>query len=100
MDKKEYNERLARIEKEYEKAKEALAIECAKSNNPYQVGDILSNGGSTIIRVDKISYHYGYGGELPYCVYSGMALKKDLTPRKVKPLTGALHQSEKTIKLN
>jgi len=100
MDKKEYNERLAHIEKEYRKAKEALAIECVKSNNPYKVGDILSNGGSTIIRVDKISYHYGYAGELPYCVYDGIALKKDLTPRKTKPFTGALCQYDKIIKLN
>lgn len=100
MDKKEYYERLAHIEKEYRKAKEALAIECAKCNNPYQVGDILSNGGSTIIRVDKISYRYGCTGELPYCVYDGMALKKDLAPRKVKPLTGALYQFDKIIKLN
>ncbi len=100
MTKQEYDERLAALKKQYEKAKNDLAIEFAKSNNPYKVGDILSNGRRNVtISVEKITYRYGYDGT-PYCVYHGTALKKDLTPRKVNPLTDAIHQDTDIIKLN
>lgn len=100
MDRKEYHERLAQIERNYKMAKSALAAECAKSNNPYQGGDIITNGSGTIIIVEKIEWQYGYGDGLPYCVYSGTALKKDLTPRKVRPFRDTIYQSDKIQKLN
>lgn len=99
MTKQEYDERLAVLKKEYDRAKDNIAIEYAKSNNPYIVGDILSNDRGVIIRVDKIAYRYGIDG-MPYCSYSGIALKKDLTPRKTKPFTDTIYQSDKIIKLN
>lgn len=100
MTKQEYEERLAALKKQFEKDKNKLSVEFAKSNNPYKVGDILSSGRGVIIRVEKISYRYSYDGT-PYCVYSGTALKKDLTPRKVSPLTDVICQYDKIInKLN
>ncbi len=99
MTKQEYNERLAVLKKQFEKDKNNLAIEFAKSNNTYKVGDILSNDRGVIIRVEKISYRYGVDGT-PYCSFFGTALKKDLTPRKVKPLTDTIYQSNEIIKLN
>lgn len=100
MTKQEYDERLATLKKQFEQAKNDLAIEFAKSNNPYKVGDILScESRKVIIRVEKITYRYSYDGT-PYCVYNGPALKKDLTPRKVSPLSDSIGQDDKIIKLN
>nr|DAF67732.1 MAG TPA: hypothetical protein [Caudoviricetes sp.] len=53
MTEKEYDDRLSQIEKEYKKAKENLVIECAKSNNPYNIGDIITNGCGIIIKIEK-----------------------------------------------
>lgn len=100
MTKQEYDERLAALKKQFEKAKIDLAIEFAKSNNPYKEGDILSNASrKVIIRVEKITFRYSYDGT-PICVYEGPALKKDLTPRKVSPISDAIWQDDKIIKLN
>lgn len=100
MDKNEYNQRLFEIKKRFEEDKKQLAIECAASNNPYSVGDILKDDSGVIILVERILFSYGYGEELPYCVYEGKTLKKDLTPRKVKPFKETVAQMRVVAKLN
>lgn len=99
MTKQEYDKRLATIETAYKQSKESLAIEYAKANNPYSIGDIIKNPRGSIIKIESISYRISCEG-VPYCVYKGAALKKDLTPRKVQPLYDTIHQDKDVIKLN
>ncbi len=102
MDKEEYKKRVAEMEARHEKESLDLAIAYAKANNPYSVGDILTDGRATI-RVERIKYSRGsiWGGftEFPFCVYEGTALKKDLTPRKVSPFRDRIIQTNVKAKL-
>lgn len=96
MDKDEYKKRVAEMEARHKKESDDLAEEYAKANNPYKVGDILTDGGDRTIQVDRIRYSRGttWGGysEFPFCVYEGLRLKKDLTPRKVSPFRDSISQ--------
>ncbi len=99
MNKDEYKKRVAEMEARYNKERLALAKAYADANNPYSVGDILTNG-TTIIKVERIRYAQRSGySEFPLCIYEGTALKKDLTPRKVQPLRGQLYQTQVKEKL-
>lgn len=103
MDKDEYKKRVAEMEARHKKESNDLAIEYAKANNPYEVGDILTDGRGTTIQVDRICYSRGttWGGysEFPFCVYEGALLKKDLTPRKASPLRDSISQPNVKEKL-
>lgn len=103
MDKEEYKKRKAEMEARHKQEEIDLAIEYAKANNPYKVGDILTNGRTAIIRVERIKYSRGstWGGysEFPFCVYEGTVLKKDLTPRKVSPFKDGIIQPGVKAKL-
>lgn len=102
MNKDEYKKRVAEMEARHTKEKLDLAKAYADANNPYYVGDILTDGRVTI-RVERIKYSLGstWGGysECPFCVYEGTALKKDLTPRKVSPLKDHIIQTQVKEKL-
>lgn len=100
MTKQEYWTRFNAIQKQFEDNKRELARTCAYSNNPYKVGDIIKDDKGSIIQIERIMYSYGYGDDIPFCVYEGKSLKKDLTPRKVKPLREKLFQSRVIAKLN
>ena len=71
------------IESDFNKKKKEKIIEYCKSNNPHNVGDIISNKDSTtIIKIEKITFSSGMLRLKPECVYNGARLKKDLTPYK------------------
>jgi hypothetical protein len=53
-----------------------LRVDYSLEHNPYSVGDIIRDH-YHIIKVEKISV-YSVGN----CVYTGVELKKDLTPKK------------------
>ena len=75
----EYDSKLEKLRLEFEQNKRSLAIEYATSNNPYKVGDVISDHYKTIrIEKWKISLYSRY----PSLVYTGVLLKKDGTPAK------------------
>lgn len=72
---------LNELEIQFKEAKNNLYIKYALANNPYKIGDIISDHNTTIrishkpkIRVDI------YG--IPSCVYKGVQLNKDGSPSK------------------
>lgn len=81
MEEIEYLDKLKNIEKVAEKQKADLMIEFAMSNAKFKKGDIVKNH-NYIILVDKITVSKVFMGSLPKAIYHGVALKKDLTPRK------------------
>lgn len=100
MNKDEYNRRMAEIEARYKNEKNALMLECAKSNNPYRIGDILKSDTGTIIQVERMTVNPPYSDGLPSCTYHGTALTAKLKPRKVSPKKLTIHQSRVEAKLN
>ena len=79
MTQQEYEEKTLVLKKEHETQMHNLAREFALSNNPVKLQDIVTDHIGSI-KVDKIglSIH----NQKPSCFYSGMVLKKDLTPTK------------------
>ena len=76
----EYNQRLKKLEEDFEKAKRQLYHDYAMSQTIFKNGDIIKDE-RWILRIDKITSYMGFHS-LPQPVYSGYELKKDLTPRK------------------
>lgn len=77
----EYKEKVQLIHEEKERAIGKLNIEFAKANNPYKVGDKVTDHIGTIL-IEKISVSAGAYNRLPCCVYFGPELKKDGEPKK------------------
>jgi hypothetical protein len=82
MTKQQYNDRIKEVE-ELHKINKLLVIQVyAYANNPYKVGDIIRDH-SHIIKIERIKFcRPSIGEEFPSCVYHGIELKKDLTPKK------------------
>ena len=74
MTKEQYYEKLKAIEIEYEAMKKVLYMEYAFANNPYKVGDFITDHVSTI-QIEKIQAFKSY--DLPSCVYTGTQYNKD-----------------------
>ena len=88
MTEQEYNEQLKQLDDEfqaaknrYATAKKELAKEYVLSNNPYQVGDVVKDIDKQIIRITAISVGYSPLQNKYMCVYTGILLNKDLTPK-------------------
>lgn len=79
MNPQEYKDRLSTLEDEFENKKKELIKECAFSNNPYKVGDIVADHIGSV-RIEKIMATTS--DHKPTCIYYGLELKKDLTNRK------------------
>jgi len=80
MTKQELQNKLEELKHEYElKQKEAMRQFC-DANNAYKIGDKFTDHIGSII-IEKIRYSYG-GFNDPCCVYFGVELKKDGTPKK------------------
>lgn len=75
MTPEEYKQRSKILEEEASRQKALLGKEYAFSNNPYKIGDTIHDHISTT-KIEKIGWTWNYLG-LPYCVYYGLALKKD-----------------------
>lgn len=76
----EYKEELASLTKLFESQKRKLDSNYAMTNKQFAVGQILKNHNATIL-VDEYKIGRDFNG-IPYIVYYGVELKKDLTPKK------------------
>lgn len=79
MTKQDYEAEMKVIENDFDMAKNRLYYKFALANRLYEAGDIISNG-DLIIQVSKFKVGKTLG--LPYPIYIGLELKKDLTPKK------------------
>jgi hypothetical protein len=69
------------IETYAELKKSQLIAQFALANNPYKIGDIVTDHiGSLLIEKIKVRNQYNYN-KLPDCLYFGIELKKDGTPK-------------------
>lgn len=80
MEYQEYEDRLKGLELEFEQKKSKLIKEYVDANNPYKIGDKVTDHANSII-IEKIKYHISLHGT-PSAVYYGSELKKDGTPKK------------------
>lgn len=80
MEYKEYEDKLKELKVEFEQKKERLIKEYVDANNPYTIGDKVTDHANSII-IEKIKYHISLTG-IPCAVYYGPELKKDGTPKK------------------
>ena len=76
-----YKNKLKELELGFERQKLILMREFVDSNNPFHIGDKITDHIGSII-IEKIGYSYGYSNEHPYAIYTGLVLKKDGTPTK------------------
>lgn len=92
MTKELYQQRLYDLQKQYLNDRDNIMKEFALANNPYKIDDIVTDHiGSLTIK--KISFYLTE--DAPQCIFTGIELKKDLTP--VKKQTGrAVYQSNIT----
>ncbi len=88
MTSKEYQELLQIEHNNFLARKNLLAKKYALSNNPFQIGNIITDHmGSILIRSIKISF--AFNNTTPECVYYGIELKKDGKPCKKQTNRGA-----------
>ena len=80
MEYQEYEDRLRELKFEFELKKTKLIKEYVDANNPYKIGDKVTDHACSII-IEKIKYHISLCG-FPCAVYYGPELKKDGTPKK------------------
>ena len=80
MEYQEYEDRLRELKFEFELKKTKLIKEYVDANNPYKIGDKVTDHVCSII-IEKIKYHMSLSG-FPCAVYYGPELKKDGTPKK------------------
>ena len=74
-----YKEELAELGKKHNIEKFQLTKKHAELNNPYKIGDIVTDG-NIIIKIDKFTP--SCFGSNPTLILHGIKLKKDLTPFK------------------
>jgi hypothetical protein len=75
-----YDKKWMEIKISFEAAKNALYKEFAYANNPYKIGDIVSDNLGTI-KIEKIKVYLGLH-IYPQCVYFGVELTKKGEPNK------------------
>ncbi len=80
MTEQDYNVALLKIEHNYSASKKQLAIDYAKFQRKFKVGDIVKDRHGVIIQVETFGV-YAYG-KFPKPTYKGRALRKDLVPKK------------------
>ncbi|RZM21306.1 MAG: hypothetical protein EOO88_33695 [Pedobacter sp.] len=77
----EYNQRLSQLEERFQIEKDALVVECALANNPYQVGDVFTDYNGSI-RIESIRPYRAH--QLPTCAFYGLVLTNDESPDKTQ----------------
>jgi len=87
---KAFMEQVGEFARKHHKEMEELAKTYALENNPYNIGDIVSDN-TDKARIEKIVVGKKWNG-IPTCIYFGEALKKDGTPRKVAPFHASVRQ--------
>jgi cell shape-determining protein MreC len=81
MDLITYNTKLKEIEKTYDDSKLELLIQYAKENNPYKIGDVITDHIGSI-QIESFKVAKVFNGDASEMVYFGVELKKDGTPKK------------------
>jgi hypothetical protein len=69
------------LEIKYKADLNRLLKECAMSNNPVKIGDIVQDRNGTIIKVEQMIV-MGTGSVIPSCRYYGSSYTKKLVPFK------------------
>ena len=87
----EYKENLKHLNEKFNKDKRDLDTQYALSNKRFLKGDIIKNHNYTIL-IDEYKLGRDFNG-IPYMVYYGLELKKDLTPKK-NGSRGSIHDEE------
>jgi len=80
MNHEEYLQKVKELESEFENKKVELMKEFVRVNNPYKIGDKVTDHIGSII-IEKMGFAWGYGNK-PCATYTGIELKKDGTPTK------------------
>jgi len=81
MDSNEYLQKKEKLRKENKEKEFALAREYALAHKTNSIGDVIEDQ-RCIIKISSIKISVGSMQGFPECVYFGVRLKKDLTPRK------------------
>ena len=91
----EYLKELEYLQESFNLKKQAIQKKFAIQNNPFKIGDIITNS-SIIIKIEKIKIYIDILDK-PACIYIGIRLKKDLTPFKNKQIE-RLYQNNNELK--
>jgi hypothetical protein len=75
---------LARLQLQYEIDRKEVYRKFAYANNPYKIGDVISDHHTTI-EIKKIGVYISYGESS--CIYTGTQLNKDGKPNKKQDAT-------------
>ncbi len=81
MTQEEYKSKFDEINNDFQLKLKSLAKECALSNNPYKIGDIVKDIIGSI-KIEQIQFTLGGGKYLPECTYTGIELTKKGEPKK------------------
>ena len=81
MNYEEYLLEVKKLESEFENRKVELMKEFVRANNPYKIGDKVTDHIGSII-IEKMGFAWGFGNK-PCATYTGLELKKDGTPNKM-----------------
>lgn len=96
MTKKEYNKEIRKINKEASTKKKELYQNYALSNNPYKIGDVISDGCRTL-KIKEIKVGVYLFSSYPECIYTGIELKKDGSPKKNQSSTEMFQRDIKGV---
>ena len=90
----EYCDEKERLQKEYRDNLLELDQKCTSENNPFKIGDIISNG-MKVIKIERIETEsFGNNFILPYCVYYGTELTRaKLLPKKTQKPNAYIKQN-------
>lgn len=75
MTQQEYNIELNLLTSKFQKEKKEIDKKFAIANNPYKIGDFITDHVATI-KVEEISFWKSLNG-IPSCVYTGTQYNKD-----------------------
>ena len=81
MNLEDYKKQKLDIEIQADHDKTALLIKFVDLNNPYKIGDIITDHIGKI-RYDEINYTTVGSGSIPTPIYIGIEVRKDGTPKK------------------
>ncbi len=91
--KKEYlKSELKRLENEYFTERTRMIKAYCDAHNTHKVGDVVTDHIGSV-KLHKISYYVH--SEHPCCIYVGLELKKDGTPRKDGKIRGVYQCNER-----
>ena len=91
MTKEEFINAKSIIDEEANVKKKALSKEFSFSNNPYKIGDVITDHSGSL-KITEIKWGYMGFGDTPMCVYIGTELLKSGLPEK-RQINTKIYQS-------